>query len=148
MSRILSELLTGKKNGPLPNDGGVSELPVTVVLPAALAVGDLIELVDLPQFVSLVDYDVIAPQLDSNGAPTLALSIGEEATDFTDLSTVYESGLTPGRTASGNVVRCGNAAASQASVAASRRIAVKVTTAAATYAGAGKTVTFVLHLRS
>ncbi|WP_017757598.1 hypothetical protein [Pseudacidovorax intermedius] len=148
MARILSELLTGKKNGPLPNDGGVAQLPVSVVMPAvAPAVGDLIELVDLPQYVDLMDYDVIAPQLDSNGAPTLALSIGEENAGLTDLATVYEAGLTPGRGASGNLVRCGTAAASQASNAASRRIALKVTTAAATYAGAGKTVNFILHLR-
>lgn len=148
MARILSELLTGKKPGPQPYDGSILQLPVTIVMPtAAPAVGDLLELVDLPPFVDLLDYDIVAPQLDSNGAPTLAVSIGEENAGFTDLAAVYEAALTPGRTAAGNVVRSGNAAASQASNAAARRIALKVTAAAATWAGAGKTVNVVLHLR-
>lgn len=148
MARILSELLTGKKPGPQPYDGSVLQLPITLVMPAAaLAVGDLLELVDLPPTVDLLDYDIVSPQLDSNGAPTLAVSIGEENAGYTDLANVYEAGLTPGRGATGNVVRSGTAAASQASNAAPRRIALKVTTAAATWAGAGKTVNVVLHLR-
>jgi len=147
MARILSDLLTGKKPGPQPFDGSVLLLPVTVVMPAALAQNDLIELVDLPPFVDLLDYTIIAPQLDSGGSPALAVSIGAENAGFTDLSVAYETGLTPGRTANGNVVRCGTALASQASNADSRRIALKVTADAATYAGAGKTLNVILHLR-
>lgn len=148
MARILSELLTGKKPGPQPYDGSVLQLPVTVVLPAAaLAVGDLLELVDLPPFTDLIDYDIFGPQLDSNGTPTLAFSLGAENAGYTDLGVVYETGLTFGRTANGSVSRAGTANQLAADNSVQRRLALKVTALAATWAGGGKTVTAMLHLR-
>lgn len=144
MARILSELLTGKKPGPQPFDGSVMLLPVTVVMPAVLAVGDLLELVDLPPFGELVDYTIFAPQLDSG--TTMVAALGEVNADFTDLARIYEAGLAIGRGATGTVTRCTSAAASQAGSAESRRIALKFTATGA-YVGAGKTVTVILHLR-
>ncbi len=148
MAKILSEVLTGKKSVPQPYDALISKVPVTVVLPAAApAVGDLLSLLDIPPSVDLVDFDVIAPQLDSNAAPTNAFSIGVENAAGNDLATVYEAALTAGRGATGSISRCSTAAAATADNSSTRRIALKVTTAFATYAGAGKTVLVLLHLR-
>ncbi|WP_213956342.1 hypothetical protein [Variovorax sp. dw_954] len=148
MARFLSEVLTGKKPGPQPYDGSVLQLPVTIVLPtAALASGDLLELVELPPYVDLLDYDIFAPQLDSNGTPLLAFSLGSENAGLTDLGVVYEAGLIFGRTANGSVSRAGSANQLAADTTVARRLALKVTAIAATWAGAGKTITAMLHLR-
>lgn len=148
MAKILSEVLTGKKSVPQPYDALISKVPVTVVLPAAApAVGDLLSLLEVPPMVDLVDFDVIAPQLDSNGAPTNTFSIGVENAAGNDLATVYEAGLTAGRGPSGSISRCSTAAPASAENSVARKIALKVTGAFATYAGAGKTVLVLLHLR-
>lgn len=148
MARIISDLLTGKKPGPQPYDGSALQLPVSIVLPAAaLAVGDLIEIAELPPTVDLIDYDIFAPQLDSNGTPTLVFSLGAENPGYTDLTATYEAGLIFGRGASGSVSRAGTAAQLVADNTVTRRLALKVTAAPATWAGAGKSITAVLHLR-
>lgn len=148
MARYASDYITGKKNLPQPHDGVASEVPFKVVLPAALVVSDTIAVCTIPAGVQIVDYKVIAPQLDSNGAPTLAHSIGVENAARTDLATVFEAGLTFGRTASGSVSRATvSVPALDATMAtADRVIALKTTTAAATAALAGKTVLVVLYL--
>lgn len=148
MAKILSEVLTGKRHLPQPMDATVWQLPVTVVMPAVAPVAnDLIQLIDLPAGVSLVDFDVIAPQLDSNGTPTAAYSLGSENAGGTDLGVVYEAGLTAGRTANGSVSRATTAAQFAADATVARRITLKVTTGYATYAGSGKTLLVILHLR-
>lgn len=148
MARYISELLSGKKPGPQPYDGSALQLPVPIVLPATpLVAGDLIEIVDLPPSVDLIDYDIFAPQLDSNGAPSLAFAIGAENAAYTDLAVTYESGLTFGRTVNGSASRAGTANQLGADNTVPRRLALKVTTAASTWAGGGKTITAVLHLR-
>ncbi|MES2415095.1 MAG: hypothetical protein V4614_14910 [Pseudomonadota bacterium] len=147
MARTLSDYMTGKKNLPQPNGALVTKVPVFMVLPAALAAGDLLALLKVPANVRVVDFDVIAPQLDSNGAPALLHSIGVENAGGTDLATVYEAGLTFGRTANGSVSRCGTAVAAQdAGYSAERTISLKTTTIAATAALAGKTILVLLHL--
>lgn len=148
MARYLSDVLLGKRNVSQPDDSDIDDTPIDVTLPAvALAVGDIISLVDLPPGVKMTDFDVSAPQLDSNGAPTLAFSIGEENAAGTDLATVYESGLTFGRGANGSISRALTFAAAAAVATSTRRISLKVTTAAATSASAGKQLLAVLHLR-
>ncbi|CAN7537798.1 hypothetical protein LJR130_003787 [Variovorax sp. LjRoot130] len=148
MAKVLSEVMTGKKSVPQPVDATVMQIPVTLVLPAAApVVGDLLELLDLPPGVELVDYDIFSPQIDSNGAPTAAFSLGSENAGGTDLGVVYEAGLTFGRTANGSVSRAATGAHQAADKTTTRRLALKVTTGFATYAGAGKTVTAVLHVR-
>lgn len=148
MARTLSDYLTGKRNLPQPNGALATKVPVFVVLPAALAANDLVALLKIPSSVKVIDYDIFAPQLDSNGTPTLAFSIGVENAGGTDLATVYEAGLIFGRGASGSVSRCTSpAAAFDATVyTADRVISLKTTTVAATAALAGKTILVLLHL--
>lgn len=146
MARTLSDYATGKRSLPQPNDAGVVKIPLFVVLPAVLAANDLVALIKVPAGVRVVDFDIIAPQLDSNGSPTLAHSIGVENAGGTDLATVYEAGLTFGRTANGSVSRCTNAVASMDAGSADRMVSLKTTTAAATAALAGKTILVLVHL--
>lgn len=149
MAKFLSEVMTGKKSVPQPYDALITKVPVTFVFPTvAPVVGDILSLAELPPGVGLVDYDVIAPQLDSNGAPTNAFSIGSENAGGTDLAVVYEAGLTAGRGATGSISRCSSAAALTADNSVSRKISLKVTAAFATYAGAGKTLLVLLHLKN
>ncbi|WP_422097482.1 hypothetical protein [Variovorax sp.] len=149
MAKLLSEVATGKRSVPQPSNGQVIAVPIPFVLPAAApAVNDIVGLCELPPGVELVDYSIFAPQLDSNGAPTNTYSIGHENAGGTDLAVVYETGLTAGRTASGSVSRCAVAAQLAADKTVARRIALKVTGAFATYAGSGKTLLAVLHLKA
>ncbi|VTU38280.1 hypothetical protein H4CHR_04384 [Variovorax sp. PBS-H4] len=147
MAKVLSEVLAGRKIVPQPFDATIMQVAVPLVLPAAITANDLLELIDLPPGVDLVDYDILSPQLDSNGSPTAAFSLGSENAGGTDLGVVYEAGLTFGRTANGSVSRAGTAAHLAADKSVARRLALKVTTGAATYAGSGKTLVAVLHLR-
>lgn len=148
MARTLSDYMTNKRNLPQPNDAAVTKIPLFVVLPAALAANDLIALMKIPAGVRLVDYDVIAPQLDSNGTPTLAHSIGVENAGGTDLTTAFDTGMTFGRTASGSISRCTVSVPllDTTALTADRVISLKTTTAAATAALAGKTIVVLLHL--
>lgn len=69
MAKFLSEVATGKRSVPQPNNGQVIAVPIPFVLPAtAPAVNDIVGLCELPPGVELVDYSIFAPQLDSNGA--------------------------------------------------------------------------------
>lgn len=148
MPRYASDYITGKRSLPQPYDGVSSELPFKVVLPAVLAVGDILAICTIPAGVQIVDYKIFAPQLDSNGAPTLAHSIGVENAARTDLATVFEAGLIFGRTSSGSVWRNTVSVPSLDTTMATsdRVIALKTTTAAATASLAGKTLIVVLYL--
>lgn len=138
MARILSEAFTGKKNAQQPVDGELCGALVEVnFTAAAIAVGDIITLLDLPPGVQLIDYTLVTQAL--GGTP--AFSIGEENAAGTDLTTVYEAGMA----ANDNVVRATKSAASAANRYSTRRIALKATAAAT--AAAGKTMLVVLHLR-
>jgi hypothetical protein len=149
MPKYQTDVFTGRKSAPQPDDSFIKKVPIEVVFPAAaLVANDLIELCRLAPGVQVVDFDVIAPQLDSNGAPTLAFSLGSENAGGTDLGVVYEAGLIPGRGATGSIVRATTAAALAADATAERVIALKVTTAAATSATAGKKALVVLHLKA
>jgi hypothetical protein len=149
MAKILSDVMTGKKSVPQPFDATVIQVAVPIVLPAvAPALNDLLSLIELPPGVELVDYDVFAPQLDSNATPTNTFSIGSENAAGTDLGVVYETGLTAGRTAAGSVSRCTVAAQLAADKTTARKVSLKVTGAFATYAGAGKALQVVFHLKN
>lgn len=138
MAKILSEAAAGRKNVPQPNSACVTAVPVEVnFVAAAIGVGDIVSLVELPPGVQLVDYTVIAPAL--GGTP--AFSIGEENAGGTDLAVVYEAALA----ATDDVIRCSAPNAAAASVTNARRIALKATAAAT--AANGKTLLVILHLR-
>lgn len=145
MAKITTKVFAKVKNIPQPECAALVHAAVDVDFPAvALVANDIIELVEIPAGVVLQDYDIHFPDIDT-GAAAFAFSIGVLNAGSTDLATVYAAGLTAGQ--SNAVVRAPNTDAAQASASVARRIGLKVTTAAATYAGAGKTGQVVLSLR-
>jgi hypothetical protein len=134
MALIQSDVASGKKNIPQPFDASLITVPVEVTLPAtAPASGDIIEVAKIPPGVKIVGFSIVSPQLDSNGAPALVVAAGKLNSGKTDLGTVYETGLTPGRTTSGNIVRNGTALPYTDDATVERNFGLKVTTVAATY---------------
>lgn len=151
MANTKSVFATGQKNLPQPNEAFVSIIPVHLVLGAVAPVlNDTIELVNLPPGVHIVDWDITAEQLDSNGTPLLAVALGILNAGKTDLGSSFGGGVI-GQGANGNVIRNADARciSSDANVD-NRAIALKWTAAAATWAGAagGKKLLVNLHLRA
>lgn len=110
------------------------------------AVSDLIELCELPIGVKVLDWTINFPDIDSNGSPTWATSIGVENAGGTDLGTeVWGTGLTAGQSTA--IVRNTTSLSAQGDITANRKIALKVTATAATYAGLNKTGQVLLLLQ-
>jgi hypothetical protein len=144
---IETKFFTRVRNFAQPDDSDVDTVPVDVDFPSTtFAVNDMIRLVNLPAGVILQDYAFAFPDIDT-GTPAFAFSFGVMNAAGTDLATVYASGLTAGQ--SNAIVRAPNVDCAQdtANTALSRNLGIKITTAAATYAGAGKTGQVLLMLR-
>lgn len=149
MANIKTEFVTGRRNMAQPNEGPITKVPLEITLGAtALALNDTYELFELQPGVQCVDFDVIAPQLDSNGTPTLDFAIGTLNAGKTNLDVTWGSALQAGRTANGSIARASDARAATADATATRWVALKVTTVAATYAGSGKKIIVLLHLKA
>lgn len=138
MAKFQTKCFLGKKPITLPEDAAGRWAIVDVEFPSTAPVGnDLIELFELPIGVKAVDWALVFPDIDSNGAPAFAASLGVENAGGTDLgSEVWGTGLTAGQSTS--IVRNTTSVSAQGDTTAVRKLALKVTTAAATYAGAGK----------
>lgn len=68
---------TGSIITPMPSRVGVPVVfTVAFKVPAGLAAGDIIEMCDLPESTTVVDAKLICDDLDSNGAPLIALDVG------------------------------------------------------------------------
>lgn len=146
MPKYFTDAATNKKPVPQPFDASVLQVAIDVAFPSVNYVAnELHQLIEIPAGVQVVDYDIIFPDIDSNGVPTLVSSIGTENAGGTDLGTVWDAGLTAGQT--GAVVRNPTSACAQQVTTATRKVSLKFTAAAATYAGAGKVGQVVLHLR-
>lgn len=147
MTVYQSKYATKVRNFSQPEDSNIQDKPCDVDFPAvALVANDIIQLVDLVPGVTLQDYEFHFPDIDT-GTPAIAWSFGVLNAAGTDLATVYASGITAGQ--SNAIVRNTNSDCAQdaANNVLTRRLGLKCTTAAATYAGAGKTGTVVLRLR-
>lgn len=128
-----------------PEDACVCGAVADIEFPStALIANDLILLATIPAGVKLADYKFVLPDVDSNGTPAFAWSFGVLNAGGTDLGTVLASGITTGQ-ASG-VHRAGNADHLTLDATVDRVLAIKVTTAAATYAGSGKRGKAILDL--
>lgn len=145
MTTTTTKAFTGVKSVPQPDSACLKLVPVDVEFAtAAYAANDLIKLVELQPGIGVVDYTFIFPDIDT-GTPAFAFSFGELNAAGTDLDVTYASGLTAGQ--STTIVRATTSVAAQSPTTATRVLAIKVTTAAATYAGSGKTGQVVLGLR-
>lgn len=129
-----------------PEHAAVCVSPITVEYPAAMALSDLIELAVIPAGVKVVDWAWVTDDLDSGGSPAAVFSLGVENAGGTDLgSEVWAAGLTTAQ--SGGVARAATAAAFLGDSNVDRRLALKCTTAPATYSGSGKKGTVLLSLQ-
>lgn len=138
MAKFQTKAFLGKKPITLPEDAAGRWAIVDVEFPATAPVAnDLIELCELPIGVKCLDWIEVFPDVDSGGSPAFAHSLGIENAGGTDLgSEVWVAGSTAGQSTA--IVRNGTSIAAQGDTTAVRKLAIKVTTAAATYAGAGK----------
>lgn len=133
MAKFTSKIFSGVKNVAQPDDSDADYVPVDIDFPAVnFVVGDIIELIKLPAGVKFVDWFAVFPDIDTNGTPTFAFSIGLLNPLSTDLATVYSAGHTAGQTNA--IVRNAVADPYLADSTVERRIGLKITAAAATYA--------------
>ena len=147
MPSINTKQFDGIKPLYTPDAAEVCGAHVDIDFPStAFAGNDLIRLATIPAGVKCVDYKAIFPDIDSGGSPAFAWSIGVLNAGGTDLATVWASGLTTGQAA--GIHRAANSAHLEADSTVDRRVAIKVTTAAATYAGAGKAGMVVFDLQA
>lgn len=137
MATIKTKTFTNVRPLYTPTDADACYSPVPVEFPtAALAANDIIALCTIPAGLRHTDYKIVFPDIDSGGSPAFAFSIGVANAGLTDLATVYASGITAGQASA--TFRPTNAAHFEQDYTVDRVLAIKVTTAAATYAGAGK----------
>lgn len=138
MAKIQTKAFTNVKPIALPASATPGFVTIDVDFPTtALAANDLIELAEIPAGYQVLDYAVVFPDIDSGGAPALAFSLGVESEEGTDLGAeVWGTGITAGQSTA--IVRAATSAAAQGNASVTRKVALKVTTAAAAYAGAGK----------
>ena len=145
MPTFQTKVYAGTRSIPQPDSGYVSAAVLDVEFPtAALLVNDLILLTPLPIGVALQDYEFHFPDIDT-GVAAFAFSFGVMNAGLTDLAMVFAAGVTAGQ--SNSIVRNTTADAAQFATTAVRVLGIKVTAAAATYAGAGKVGQVVLRLR-
>lgn len=150
MAKYQTKAFLGKKPIILPRDAAAMWVPVDVEFPSVAPVAnDLIELCELPIGVKCLDYVLVFPDIDTNGAPAFAFSLGEENATSDDLgagTAVWAAGLTAGQSTA--VVRNATSVPAQQATTDVRKLAMKVTTAAATYAGANKVGQILLLLQA
>lgn len=145
MPTFQTKAYAGTRNIPQPNDGALPDVAVDVDFPTiALIPNDLFILTALPIGVGLQDYAFHFPDIDT-GVAAFAFSFGVMNAALTDLATVFAAGVTAGQ--SNAVVRNATTDAAQFATTAVRVLGIKVTAAAAIYAGAGRVGQVVLRLR-
>lgn len=146
MAKITTKIFAKTRNVAQPDDSDADYVPVDIDFPSAnFSVGDIIELIEIPAGVKFCDWYAVFPDVDSNGSPAFAWSIGLLNAGSTDLTTVYSSGHTAGQT--GSIARNLVSDPYLADSTVARRIGIKVTAAAATYAAPTQPGTVFVALR-
>ncbi len=136
MPKTQTNCFTNKKPLVLPAEAYPEFTAVDVEFSAAnYAVGDLIELCTIPAGYKCLDFSVIFPDIDTGNV--LAFSLGVENAGGTDLGAeVWQAGILAGGI--NTITRNTTSIAAQGVSNVERAIALKVTTAATGYVGAGK----------
>lgn len=149
---VQGDSYTGRKpvrTQPIAGEVGLIGIPIKFPTAAPVA-NDVHLLLKLLPGVQVIDYDLIVDDVDSDGSAAAAWTLGECPATLDDVTVVYKSGITIGQT--GGLVRHAAASAAAdlrtigaATLANERVIALKWTTAAATYV-ADKTGILVLKV--
>lgn len=114
---------------------------------AALSAGDIIDMGPLEAGVKPLDVTLITDDLDTNGAPTITLTVGILNAAGTDIdaaaTSTWIAASNVGQT--GGIARATTANAYLAGAStASRKLGIKVVAGPATYAGIGKKIALVV----
>lgn len=150
MTTFVSKNAAGQKPIPSLVSSLLGSLLLEYVTTANLAAGDIIDLGPLPAGLTPVDAAIITDDLDSNGAPTITLSLGLLNAAKTDLNggtnETFITASTVGQT--GGIARATTAAVYLLGASnAERRLGLKVVAGAATGVGAGKKIAVKLDLQ-
>lgn len=118
---------------------------------AGIAISDVIQIADIPAGFELVDWTFISEDIDSNGTPTVAFTLGSLNAGKTAIATAYTAagGITAGQAGGQNLPSGATAAACfTEGRSAARTIGLVATAATATAALTGKRGCLVLKLRA
>lgn len=144
MALYTSKIADGKQPVATLNDALPGIIAYEYTTSASLAADDIIDLGPIEPGVTPLDVTLIADDLDSNGTPTITLSVGILNADKDDLSgTAWIVASTVGQgggVARATTVTCYNAGSSTSE----RRLGVKVVAGAATGTGAGERIAVLL----
>lgn len=138
MTIYYTKAATGVRPTVLPDTAQPAPIVIDVefsaTAPAAL---DTYDLGEIPMHLKVFDWDLIFPDIDS-GTVALAWSFGVLNTAGTDLDEVWGAALTAGQSTA--IVRNTTSVAAQSVLTAAgpRKLGLKCTTAAGTWAGSGK----------
>jgi hypothetical protein len=153
MANLQSLAALGQKPVPTPFEAVGGMIVYDYVFGAtAPALNDTIELGNIDPAIQVVDYVVYCDDIDSNGVPTIAFSLGQLNAGKTALDTgtaVWQTAIASGQAgvpqrASQNT----NHLTTTGQVGqALTKLALQVTAIAATYAGSGKRISVVCFVR-
>lgn len=146
MAKTQTKAFTNAKPIVLPVTGAPQWCKIDLEYsPATYVVGDIIQLAKLPIGFKALDWVFLPADADSNVTPVLAFSLGVANADSSDLSAeVWGTALLSGTTA---ITRSTTNASAQGVDTTERTLALKCTTAAATYDGVGKVGQLLVLLR-
>lgn len=93
MATLLNDYAKGTKIMPIADDASnLTECVLPIALTANPSVGDIAVLGYIPEDHQVVDWFVTSDDLDSNGTPTIAFSVGVLLADRTDIDTTARGG--------------------------------------------------------
>lgn len=150
MALLQSKHATGLKPIPSMMSALVAGLLYEYTTVGALAIGDIIEMGDIEPGVDPVDVALITDDLDTNGAPTITLTVGVLNAAKTDIDAAATSTWIAASTAgqAGGVARATTPQCYlSGSSSAVRKLGVKVVAGPATSAGAGKKIAVLLQAK-
>lgn len=142
-----SKHATGNKPVVTPSAGVVTDLLFEHVITGNLAANDIIDMGPIEAGIAPVEVSLIADDLDSNGAPTITLTVGILNAAKTDIDAAATSTFI----AASNVAQTGGVARNTTAntylagaASTTRSLGIKVVAGPATAASAGKKVAIVL----
>lgn len=149
----LKQSKTALGQNPVPSvwSAVTTGIPFEYVTDATLAAGDIIDLGPIEAGVKPFNVTLLSDDLDTNGTPTITLSVGILNAAKTDLGAgtydTFIAASTIAQTGGHAAATLANAYLSGVSTTA-RRLGIKVVAGPATFAGAGKKIAVILTATS
>ncbi len=144
----------GTRPLPLPEDASLTSVSADINWEdagAGIAIGNGVKIADIPPGVDVVDWKFLSDDIDSNGTPTVAFTLGTLDTAGTAIATAWTAAgaITSPQTSGVNVPTTTTAQVPfVSSRTAQRTVGLVATAAAATAAFTGKRATLILGLRA